>query len=92
MNNQPLSVLMATEFKHVLVVKKLRKRSTSDSIFKTPKSKNLWLRVRTGAQNSILTVPKYRLDPAHFSNVILRLVSNENDEERKERVKAARNF
>lgn len=86
LNNHPLSVLMSTEFKHVMVVKEIEKALNKRFYFQDSYKQKFMAEGKNSAQIAITAVPKYRLDPAHFSNVILATGFNENDLERKERI------
>jgi hypothetical protein len=89
-NNHPLSVLMATEYKHVLVVKEIEKALNKRFYFQDSYKQKFMAEGKNSAQIAITSVPKYRLDPAHFSNVILATGFNETDEERKERIQGCK--
>ena len=90
LNNHPLSVLMATEYKHVLVVKEIEKALNKRFYFQDSYKQKFMAEGKNSAQIAITSVPKYRLDPAHFSNVILATGFNETDEERKERIQGCK--
>lgn len=90
LNNHPLSVLMASEYKHVLVVKEIEKALNKRFYFQDSYKQKFMAEGKNSAQIAITSVPKYRLDPAHFSNVILATGFNETDEERKERIQGCK--
>lgn len=90
LNNHPLSVLMSTEFKHVLVVKEIEKALNKRFYFQDSYKQKFMAEGKNSAQIAITSVPKYRLDPAHFSNVILATGFNETEEERKERIQGCK--
>jgi hypothetical protein len=90
LHNHPLSVLMSTEFKHVLVVKEIEKALNKRFYFQDSYKQKFMAEGKNSAQIAITTVPKYRLDPAHFSNVILATGFNESEEERKERIEGCK--
>jgi hypothetical protein len=90
LNNHPLSVLMASEYKHVLVVKEIEKALNKRFYFQDSYKQKFMAEGKNSAQIAITSVPKYRLDPAHFSNVILATGFNETEEERKERIQGCK--
>ncbi len=90
LHNHPLSVLMSTEFKHVLVVKEIEKALNKRFYFQDSYKQKFMAEGKNSAQIAITAVPKYRLDPAHFSNVILATGFNESDLERKERIEGCK--
>lgn len=90
LNNHPLSVLMATEYKHVLVVKEIEKALNKRFYYQDSYKQKFMAEGKNSAQIAITSVPKYRLDPAHFSNVILATGFNETEVERKERIQGCK--
>ena len=89
-NNHPLSVLMSTEYKHVLMVKEIEKALNKRFYFQDSYKQKFMAEGKNSAQIAITTVPKYRLDPSHFTNVILATGFNETDLERKERIEGCK--
>ncbi|MCU0719985.1 MAG: flagellar basal body P-ring protein FlgI, partial [Pirellula sp.] len=90
LKNHPLSVLMTSEFKHVLVVKEIEKALNKRFYYQDSYKQKFMAEGKNSALIAITSVPKYRLDPAHFSNVILATGFNETDDERKERVQGCK--
>lgn len=90
LHNHPLSVLMANEYKHVLVVSEIEKALNNRFYFQDSYKQKFMAEGKNSALIAITIVPKYRFDPSHFSNVILATGFKENDAERLERVEGCK--
>jgi hypothetical protein len=90
MQEQGLGLQITPEYRHVVITKAIEKSINSRFFFREANKQKLVAEGKNDSHVVLESLPKYKLDPAHFVSVILATGFAESDDEQMERVAGCR--